>query len=242
LALGAFDSPAGDDKGKLTMAPEIEQGRMSTSPSKGWSEVKSRTFDFTYDVTITGLEKDKEAKLWVPVAQTNDDQQVTLIGHAVKSGARRPGGKFTSEKEYGNVLFFVETEAEKSGKVNLNFSYRVTRREVKGETGKTRKENADTIRRFMQPDKLVPIDGKPLDLLKGHMLPDDPMKKARVLYDVVNNHMKYDKKGKEWGRGDSVWACDSRYGNCTDFHSLFISLARSQHIPAKFELGFPIPT
>ena len=32
-----------------------------------------------------------------------------------------------------------------------------------------------------------------------------------------------------------------RYGNCTDFHSLFISLARTEGIPARFEMGFPVP-
>src|SRR5262249_48242748 len=37
------------------------------------------------------------------------------------------------------------------------------------------------------------------------------------------------------------WACDSKYGNCSDFHSLFISLARSQKLPAKFEIGFGLP-
>src|SRR6185295_17624397 len=29
--------------------------------------------------------------------------------------------------------------------------------------------------------------------------------------------------------------------NCTDFHSLFISLARSRQMPAKFEMGFSLP-
>jgi transglutaminase-like putative cysteine protease len=53
--------------------------------------------------------------------------------------------------------------------------------------------------------------------------------------------MEYKKEGKGWGRGDAEWACDSRFGNCTDFHSLFISLARSEKIPAKFEIGFPLP-
>ena len=38
-----------------------------------------------------------------------------------------------------------------------------------------------------------------------------------------------------------MWACDSKTGNCTDFHSVFISLARSQNIPAHFEIGFPLP-
>src|SRR6266511_318482 len=38
----------------------------------------------------------------------------------------------------------------------------------------------------------------------------------------------------------SFWACSKRYGNCTDFHALFISLARADGIPAQFEIGFPI--
>ena len=53
--------------------------------------------------------------------------------------------------------------------------------------------------------------------------------------------MKYDKSKPGYGNGDSVWACDSRTGNCTDFHSLFISVARARGVPAKFQIGFPLP-
>jgi transglutaminase-like putative cysteine protease len=85
------------------------------------------------------------------------------------------------------------------------------------------------------------VGGKPLELLKGKEVPRDQLAAARMFYDVVNKHMRYSKEGTGWGRGDAVWACDSGYGNCSDFHSLFISLARSQKIPAKFEIGFPLP-
>jgi hypothetical protein len=88
----------------------------------------------------------------------------------------------------------------------------------------------------------VPIAGKPLDLLKGKKLPGNEMEVARVCYDVVNAHMRYRKEGTGWGHGDSVWACEKGYGNCSDFHSLFISLVRSRHIPAKFEIGFSLPS
>ncbi len=53
--------------------------------------------------------------------------------------------------------------------------------------------------------------------------------------------MRYEKTGTGWGRGDVLYACDAKKGNCTDFHSLFIAMARSQGIPAKFEIGFPLP-
>jgi transglutaminase-like putative cysteine protease len=53
--------------------------------------------------------------------------------------------------------------------------------------------------------------------------------------------MKYDKSGTGWGRGDAVYACDARAGNCSDFHAYFIALARSIGIPARFAIGVTIP-
>ena len=48
--------------------------------------------------------------------------------------------------------------------------------------------------------------------------------------------------GQGWGQGDIEWACDKRYGNCTDFHALFIGLLRASGIPARFSIGYAIPT
>ena len=61
-----------------------------------------------------------------------------------------------------------------------------------------------------------------------------------LIYEYVVGVMSYDKSGKGWGRGDALYACDVRRGNCTDFHSLFMALARSRGIPARFTIGFPI--
>jgi len=43
------------------------------------------------------------------------------------------------------------------------------------------------------------------------------------------------------GQGDADWASDSKFGNCADFSSLFIAMARGSKIPAKFEVGFLMP-
>jgi len=50
-----------------------------------------------------------------------------------------------------------------------------------------------------------------------------------------------DKRGNGWGRGDALHACQVGKGNCTDFHALFISLAKASGIPARFFMGFPLP-
>jgi hypothetical protein len=197
-------------------------------------DAKSRTFLFTYGATVTDLPAGKMARVWLPVPPSSEHQQVEIVSKDLPAE-----GKLGKESKYGNQMLYVEAKADKDGNIPLKVVYRVKRLEVRGSD----MEKPDEIRvaMFLKADKMVPIDGKPLELIKDKELPKDQTDTAHVLYDVVNNHMKYSKEGSGWGRGDSVWACDSKYGNCTDFHSLFISLARSQKIPAKFEIGFPLP-
>ena len=66
--------------------------------------------------------------------------------------------------------------------------------------------------------------------------------RARALYDHVIDRMRYAKSGAGWGKGDAVFACVARNGNCTDFHSYFIALARAVGIPARFAIGATIPS
>jgi transglutaminase-like putative cysteine protease len=195
---------------------------------------RKRVFLFTYAGAVTGLQAGEKARVWLPVPPSNEDQEI-----AVESRELPGAGKEGRDRQYGNQILFFETAADRDGNVPFSLIYRVIRREVRG----AERERGDDrlVKRFLEADKLVPIEGKPLALLKDKELPKDATAAARVMYDVVNGHMKYDKSGTGWGRGDAVWACDSKHGNCTDFHSLFISLARANKIPAKFEIGFGLP-
>jgi uncharacterized protein (TIGR03000 family) len=201
------------------------------------AEAKSRTFQFTYSAVVTGLKPGDKARVWVPVAQSNDDQDVRVLS------TNAPGDFVTNtDEKYGNKILYTTGPADADGKFGpVEVTYRVTRREVKGDGGKEIKESAELMARYLSADAKVPIDGKPLELLKGKDLPDDAMGKAKVIYDVIDDTLKYSMDKPGWGNGDSVWACENRSGNCSEFHSLFMSLARSQKIPAKFEIGFTLP-
>ena len=95
---------------------------------------------------------------------------------------------------------------------------------------------------FTKASSFVPIDAGLLAKILDANIVDDELGRGRQLYDAVNDHMKYDKPaGEAWGRGDANWACDNGFGNCTDFHSLFIASCRELSIPARFEIGFPLP-
>jgi transglutaminase-like putative cysteine protease len=209
----------------------------SASEDKGSDKTaipKTRTFDFTYSATISGLDPEKSARIWLPVPPSNEDQDVKIESKEL------PGSEQAStEPKYGNQVLYVEGKADNQGTISVAVTYRVRRKEVRGDFQRSASE--DVAESFLKPDSRVPVGGKSLDLIRGQELPKDEMEAARILYDVVNQHMRYSKEGTGWGRGDSDWACESGYGNCTDFHSMFISLARARKIPAKFEIGFPLP-
>jgi transglutaminase-like putative cysteine protease len=197
----------------------------------------SRQFEFTYETTVTGLKPGELASIWLPVAETNADQKVTLASETLPMAKTRR----TREPRYGNEILFLEGKSDAEGKILVRLVYKVTRYEVKSAQPGKVTESAELVDRFLKPDVKVPITGKPLELIKDKDVPKDPLEAARLFYDVVNGHMRYSKEGAGWGEGDSVWACGSKYGNCTDFHSLFTSLARANKIPTKFEIGFPLP-
>ena len=44
-----------------------------------------------------------------------------------------------------------------------------------------------------------------------------------------------------YGQGNARYACDIGVGNCTDYHSYFMSLCRTLDTPARFHMGFNIP-
>ena len=198
---------------------------------------KAREFLFSYQATVTGLNPGQTARIWLPVAPSNADQTATIASQKLPDGARSEIGK---EPKYQNSILYIEAKADAQGNVPVEVVFRVKRNEVKGDASNMKEDLAE-IEKYLAPDAKVPIGGKPLTLLEGKALPEDQTQLGRFIYDVVDDHMKYSKEGTGWGNGDAVWACDSKFGNCTDFHSLFISLARTKKMPAKFEMGFPLP-
>jgi len=196
---------------------------------------KVRKFLFTYSATVTGVPPGETAHIWLPVPPSGQDQEVRIISKTLP-GESRMG----RESKYGNEILYLEAKAGPDGKIPVGVTYEVKRHEVKADLDNHGKEDGN-LESFLQADAKVPVGGKTLELLKDKSLPADQLEAARTLYDVVNQHMRYSKEGTGWGEGDAVWACASGYGNCSDFHSLFISLARADKIPSKFEIGFPLP-
>src|SRR5579864_2649299 len=202
---------------------------------------QSREFRFHYAFTVKNVPAGKSVRLWIPTAQSDDYQEIKIVS----ANGDLPLKK-TRESKYGNQIYYTETSKSTASELHFDIEYDVTRHEriALNPTAKLSTVSLDIKerRQDLQPDVLVPITGIPAQLaVKVTTGKNDPLDKARAIYDYVFTTMKYDKSGTGWGHGDVLYACDAKKGNCTDFHSLFIAMARSQGIPARFEIGFPLP-
>ncbi len=217
-----------------------------TSPSeKQKFSPPSRKFRFTYAFTVKDIPSGTKAvRVWVPVAHTDDHQTVRLVN--VKAPVQT---QMTEESEYGNHILYAEIHNPVQSTADFSLEYEVTRREFsRGDFAQLAAKDTKpgvvpaSMQRYIDPDKLIPTDGT-IKALAVKVTGDKSgtVAKAKAAYDYLFATMSYDKSGSGWGRGDAVWACDSKRGNCTDFHSPFIGMLRADDIPARFDIGFPLP-
>jgi transglutaminase-like putative cysteine protease len=221
-----------------SLLPAASVGAADASMPNAAASPKSRSFRLEYGATLQKLPAGKEVRVWLPVPTTNDYQKITEVSRSLPAQTQEG-----TETKYGNRMLYFATQAPPGGEVTFQMVWDVDRKEVKGLSQTTAKALSDEDRKkFLAADRRVPVgDPKPLSLISGAPLPGGGLDLARALYDKVDDHVKYDKSRPGYGNGDVLWVCDSRFGNCTDFHSLFISLARSKGVPSFFEIGLPLP-
>jgi transglutaminase-like putative cysteine protease len=241
----------------VVAALALSSGALAEEPT---AQAAVRSFKFNYGFTIKDVPADaKSVKVWVPVPQSSPWQDVTLAtvevgGEGTQAPVER---KLVTDPLYGNQFWlfdFSKATPDATGHY-ATVSYEVTRKALRPLEQKVASASPITQRyrldgqqlqpRWLQPDALVPLDGKIAAEADATVTADAPttIETARALYDHIVDSVKYDKSGPAgtWGRGDALYACDVRAGNCTDFHSLFIGQARSLGIPARFTIGFSVP-
>ncbi len=203
----------------------------------------SRSFAFVYEAHLPPQPAGAAVHLWLPVPQSDGYQQIRDL--RIESPVAHTEGR---ESKYGNrFVEFTPTAAQAAAGFAVALRFSATRREHKVVLGANpapavHEPGDSALRKYLLPDRLVPLDGVIAQLARDHTAgATTDLQKARHIYEYVVASMRYDKSGEGWGRGDALWACDSKRGNCTDFHSVLIGMMRASGIPARFEIGFPLP-
>ncbi|MGA3213063.1 MAG: transglutaminase domain-containing protein [Terriglobales bacterium] len=203
---------------------------------------QTRQFTFHYGFTVRNIQPGQKVQIWFPRAHSDQFQDVQIVSAKGDLPLKK-----TRESKYGDTVFSAVAPKEAREEYQFDVEYRVVRHEriapsSDGVQPKLSYASSKETSEYLGPDTLVPVTGKLAEIaalqVAGHT---STLDRARSLYDYVLATMRYDKSDTGWGRGDAEWACDLKRGNCTDFHSVFTSMARSQHIPARFEIGFSLP-
>jgi len=201
----------------------------------------ARRFEFTYVVRVPAT-SGRELRLWVPVPHSGRYQTISHV--RIESPVAYRVSRFAEGNE---DAYFVLRGAQLRKPTEIRMRFDVFRREhttrlPAGDPEPVGAKMSPALAFYLRPARMIPLGG-----IIGQLSAEttrgvsDPLVKVRKIYEYVIAHMRYDKSGTGWGRGDAVWACTSHRGNCTDFHSLFIGMVRAAGIPARFRIGFPLP-
>lgn len=196
-----------------------------------------RDFRFTYVANLPKAPAGaKRLDLWLPLPSSTAAQRVTIedIATPVAYG-------LATDPATGTRMIHMTFADDALRETSIAITCRVRSIERKRDDERSAFMDAPKPRDLM-PDALAPWNAGPEAMAKAAAGPtEDPLEAGRAFYRAVLDHMRYSKDGTGWGRGDVTHACSAGFGNCTDFHSLFIAMARSRGIPARFIMGFPLP-
>jgi transglutaminase-like putative cysteine protease len=237
------------DRGRAAIRLAFFTAALAWGPAfatRGGDADGAQTFRFRYETRIGPIESGRgPVHVFIPLAKSDEYQ--TVHSRDVESSLR---GRTRTEARYGN-LFWHGVLARTTGEtISVRVTYRVERLpfhrpRIEGPVGALRPEKRERFAVFLAANERVPVADPVLKPILAQIRrtagSDDHAVVARAIYDWVVENLEYKKVGTGWGNGDTYWACSQRYGNCTDFHSLFNSLARTEGIPARFEIGFPVP-
>lgn len=199
-----------------------------------------RNVTFIYHTEITGIRQGNQLEAWIPLPRQDQFQRIGAL--SIQSPARvevldQPAG--------GNRVAHLSVTAPLPKSLPVTIRFNLRRIEQRAELSKAARNLPEprdgTFAAYLGPDRLIPIDGEIARVSAG--IGDRgaaAYAQARAIFRYVIENMAYDKSGTGWGRGDAIYACNVKRGNCTDFHSLFIAIARARGIPARFIIGFPL--
>ncbi len=205
------------------------------------SNNSQRHFRFWYEVKVKDIPPgSKLVRAWLPIPQSNAHQTVSDLKITTPYSYT-----IYRENGYYNKILRLEVKGKVPESLVVSVSFNLSRDaySVWNESDGTRDDvTEEALSRYLFSDRLVPIIGQIKEEAEKVVTKEmTDLQKAKAIYEYVSGNLTYDKSGTGWGQGDAVFACNSLRGNCTDFHSLFIGMARAVGVPARFVMGFPLP-
>jgi transglutaminase-like putative cysteine protease len=202
---------------------------------------KQATFDVRHELKVVVPDGAKKLRIWFAMPQNDAASRI----EAFKVEAPFPH-RVEKDSE-GNTTVYLEIADPKGKDVSIVETFTITRSEILSgaSPSKTRPYEAADLagkEKYLAANTHVVIDDK-IKALSAQIVGGEknPVVAARKLYDWTLKNIDYwvkdPKTRKASPVGSTEYCLTSKTGNCTDFHSLWMSLARAAGIPTRLIYG-----
>lgn len=205
------------------------------------AHASSRTFETRNELVVHVPKGARQVRVWF--ALPREDPAQTVKDLEIQS----PYPHRIVRDSHNNRLLYVEASDPKAGSFEIVSSFELTRSEqtVPVDPEQTRpldRWDLDEKKQWLESNEHVVINDRILDLsdeiTQGE---DNPLIAARMIYDWMLENVGYWVKEPALKSatkvGSTTYCLNTGMGNCTDFHSLYTSLARAQGIPTRVLYG-----
>ena len=208
----------------------------------GAGALRRANFELRNELTVNIPEGAKKVRVWFALPQ-DDDAAQKVSGLRIEA----PYPHRVERDSEGSKVLYLEAQNPKQKDFKVVTTFHVERTEVRTSVDPAKAKpltDADRARyaKYLQPNKHVEINDE-IRTLANQIVGNEtnPVIAARKLYDWVLNNIEYwvkDPKNKKASPvGSTAYCLAFRTGNCTDFESLWTSLARAKGIPTQIVYG-----
>lgn len=199
------------------------------------------TFDVVHQIDVEIPEGAHSVRIWIALPMEVEAQSVANVS------IEAPGIPTVATDRRGNRYLHVELIDPSPGSVRIVTRFRLTRRQVTTDVDPARTRPLTDAERaamgpYLRPSTHVVVTDE-IRALAAEIVGDatNPVVAARRIYDWVLANIDYwvkDPAHKKASKvGSTEYCLAERTGNCTDFHSLWTSLARGAGIPSRMKYG-----
>lgn len=211
------------------------------SMKDGAPPLRHATFELKNEVKVKVPEGAKQVRIWMALPQEEEAQQVSDMR------IETPYPWRIARDSEGSRVLYLEAKNPQEKEFSIATTFVVTRWEVRRTIDPSKVRPISDVDRarfaeYLQANKYVVIDDE-IRRLADQIVGSEtnPVLEARKLYDWVLQNVDYWVKDPEHKKaspvGSSTYCLTFRTGNCTDFESLWASLARAKGIPTQIVYG-----
>jgi len=199
------------------------------------------TFTITNSFAVTVPANAQMMRIWFALPQEDAASEIQNFSVAAPYPVR-----YGTDSQ-GNKVGYLEVRQPQGEQIVIHETFTLTRSEIRGTVDPqatrplTEQEKA-TLKSYLQPSTYVIVNDD-IKALAKQIVGDatNPIIVARKLYDWTLENIDYWVKDPEHLRaspvGSTEYCLRTKTGNCTDFHSLYASLALAVDLPTRIVYG-----